>query len=535
MKTWYPLPQLLLLTFFFFLSAVGWGRTVILNEELRDGSLPAGWAESDIDFRTAAGGYARFDDQTNSTLTTSEFDASAFNSIEVNFDVAKFGSGGDGPITVEYSLDGGSTWITQDDSPTPMSSSYLSASITINSVSATMEIRFNRTNSPSQKRLRDVVINGDGSGGGGSSGLLHCWSFNGTAPGGNFNSSPVDVSNREIGTGTITHTFTVVENFSGDTENLCGGSGAGAAFCPEGGPNSQENNGRSFTMAFSTEDWENITLSFWCRRTGTGFNNNTVDYSTDGGSTWNNKATFTPNSTSAGSIQTFDFTNDPGVDDNPDFQIRITLDGGTSQFGNNRYDNITLEASSFLPVEWLNFTAQKLPGRDAVRLDWSVAWEEMHDFYEVQHSTNGTDWELLGQVRETSAQPAAEGRSGGIHYEFIDQAPAQGLNLYRIRQVDIDGAEDFSTLEKVMFFGSANDFALAPVPASERLFFTWPSDWMDRKVDLELINMQGKVQTVYRGLPPSELQVSTMKAGVYQLLVRDRQGTILSRERVLIQ
>jgi hypothetical protein len=159
----------------------------------------------------------------------------------------------------------------------------------------------------------------------------------------------------------------------------------------------------------------------------------------------------------------------------------------------------------------------------------------MHDFYEVQQSTNGTDWELLGQVRQSSAQPAAEGRSRGIHYEYIDEAPAQGLNLYRIRQVDIDGAEDFSTLEKVMFFGSANDFALAPVPARERLYFTWPSDWLDRKVDLEFIDMQGKVQSVYRGLPPSDLQVSTMNAGVYQLLVRDGQGHILTRQRVVIQ
>lgn len=533
MNTFYALQKFIFLTLFSMLATVGWGQTVILNEELRDGSLPAGWAESDIDFRTAAGGYALFEN-TGSTLTTSAFDASAYSSIDVNFDVAKFGAGDNGPITVEYSLDGGSTWTTEGDSPTPESSDYVSASITINSVSATMQIRFNRSNSLSQKRLRDVVINGDGSGGGGPSGLLHCWSFNGTAPGGNFNSSPVDVSNREIGTGTITHTFTDVEDFGGSSENLCGGTGAGAAFCPRGGPNNEENNGESFTMAFSTEEWENITLSFWCNRTSTGFNNNQVAYSIDGGMTFTDFGSpFDP--TEGGGVQTFDFTGISGVDDNPDFQIRITLDGARSSAGNNRYDNITLEASSFLPVEWLSFTATQIADPDAVQLDWSVAWEEMHDFYEVEHSTNGIRWEPIGRVQEDNQPQDADGRSPVKNYDFLHQYPETGLNLYRIRQVDLDGAEDYSIIQRVLFSGTEVDFSFAPNPARDRLYFTWPSDLQQQSIEMELISMQGRTQTLYRGEAPGQLRLPQLAAGMYQLLVRDTSGAIISRQRVVIQ
>jgi hypothetical protein len=159
----------------------------------------------------------------------------------------------------------------------------------------------------------------------------------------------------------------------------------------------------------------------------------------------------------------------------------------------------------------------------------------LHDYYEVQHSTDGSKWTDLGKVRDRNLAATAEGRSGGIHYDFIDEGPADGLNLYRIRQVDLDGAEDFSEIQKVLFFGTETDFALAPVPASDRIYFTWPSDWQEKQLELELINMQGQGQTIHRGSAPSDLPVSSLTAGMYQLLVRDSRGSILTRKRLVIQ
>lgn len=139
-------------------------QTTIFNETLRGGSIPAGWSQVDVSFQTAAGGYARLDEN-NASLTTPTFDASSFDSLEVGFDVAKWGSGGDGPITVEYSLDSGSNWSVAGTSNTPTGSTYLSGTITVSAVSSTMQIRFTRPTSPSRKRLRDVEIDGVGVGG----------------------------------------------------------------------------------------------------------------------------------------------------------------------------------------------------------------------------------------------------------------------------------------------------------------------------------------------------------------------------------
>jgi len=188
-----------------------------------------------------------------------------------------------------------------------------------------------------------------------------------------------------------------------------------------------------------------------------------------------------------------------------------------------------------LPVEWLTFEARKHPSQEAVHLNWSVAREELHDFYELQRSTDGTYWTVLGQVRETRLVSSAEGRTGNRHYDFIDASPSEGLNLYRIRQVDIDGAEDFSIIRKVLFFKNETDFGMAPVPARDRLYFTWPADWQKEQLELELINMQGQAQTIFRGDAPADLRLPALTAGLYQLLVRDAQGRILARKRVVIQ
>lgn len=133
--------------------------TQLINETFRDGTQPAGWAAVDITFATAAGGRADFT-TLSSSLTSPVFDASAFDQLSVVFQVAKLNAGTDGPVTVEYSLNGGGDWTVLGDSPTPTSSTYLAADFIVPTTSATMQLRFTRPNSPSQKRFRDLVVTG---------------------------------------------------------------------------------------------------------------------------------------------------------------------------------------------------------------------------------------------------------------------------------------------------------------------------------------------------------------------------------------
>ena len=152
----------LIFSLFFILSATH--ADELINEKFRDGNQPSGWTITDVTFTTSASGYARFLGSTG-ILTSPAYDWSNYENINIQFKVAKFGTGTDGPITVQISNDGGDNWTAFSEvSPTPTSSTYKSANIDVpNTVSLTSQtlIRFTSETSPSDKRFRDLVVTGD--------------------------------------------------------------------------------------------------------------------------------------------------------------------------------------------------------------------------------------------------------------------------------------------------------------------------------------------------------------------------------------
>ncbi|MCO5231198.1 MAG: hypothetical protein M9958_08585 [Chitinophagales bacterium] len=149
---------ILLLTFISSAQAVE-----LVNNTFRATIAPP-WVGSSITFETGGGGYQRFTSQTNSTITSPAYDWSGYNNIKVEFQVAKFGSGTDGPISIVVSDDGGSTWTAfSANGATPTSSTYVTSTINLpNTLNrSNLKIRFTRTNSVSEKRFRDLVITGD--------------------------------------------------------------------------------------------------------------------------------------------------------------------------------------------------------------------------------------------------------------------------------------------------------------------------------------------------------------------------------------
>ena len=137
-------------------STIAISQTELLNEDLRGGSLPTDWTQTNVVFSS----YARLE-STSGVLTTLTINSSTHESVRVDFDVAKWGSGTNGPLLVEYSIDNGNNWLSAGNSTIPSNSDYQSNMIAINAVSSIMKIRFNNT-SFSRKRLRDVIIYGIG-------------------------------------------------------------------------------------------------------------------------------------------------------------------------------------------------------------------------------------------------------------------------------------------------------------------------------------------------------------------------------------
>jgi MYXO-CTERM domain-containing protein len=166
--------------------------------------------------------------------------------------------------------------------------------------------------------------------------LIAAWNFNYDAP------NIADMLTVDHGAGTMTSGF-ALNSFSGSLVNAVTGDVSDDAFSPQvnvGGVSGGANqNGNSFTFTIDTSSvTSDLVLTYATRDTATGFQTQTIEWSNNGGSSWNPGAVFTDVDTTF-SLRTVNFT-DPGVYGQTSLMVRFTLTGGTAASGNNRYDNV---------------------------------------------------------------------------------------------------------------------------------------------------------------------------------------------------
>ncbi len=124
---------------------------------LRDGYSPLDYTAHDVSYEATSGGYALFS-SINAWLETEMIDLSGKTAVKISFDVAKYGTGADGPLHVQYSINDGATWLNLGLSEIPTDSTYKKTTLSVPYVSDEMRFRFLRHYSNSAKRLRDIEI-----------------------------------------------------------------------------------------------------------------------------------------------------------------------------------------------------------------------------------------------------------------------------------------------------------------------------------------------------------------------------------------
>lgn len=116
--------------------------------------------------------------------------------------------------------------------------------------------------------------------------------------------------------------------------------------------------------------------------------------------------------------------------------------------------------ATVLPVELVSFTAKKTD--KSVQLDWQTATEQNNEKFVVERSTNALDYKPIAEVRGAGTTQLPQS------YTFTDEKPHSGINYYRLRQLDYNGAESFSPVVSVDF-GKSGRITIAPSPAIDRV------------------------------------------------------------------
>lgn len=102
-----------------------------------------------------------------------------------------------------------------------------------------------------------------------------------------------------------------------------------------------------------------------------------------------------------------------------------------------------------LPIELIAFNARAKNGQ--VELNWETASETNNDYFTIQRTTDGIDFQSVGQEID-----GAGNSTSVLSYKGTDRNPNRGSSYYRLKQTDFNGMSSYSAMVNVKI--DENDF-----------------------------------------------------------------------------
>lgn len=116
-----------------------------------------------------------------------------------------------------------------------------------------------------------------------------------------------------------------------------------------------------------------------------------------------------------------------------------------------------LGGSNPLPIELLTFDAK--PNNDIVDLNWTTASESNNDYFTIEKTLDGTNFEIVEKVK------GAGNSTSVLNYATTDAHPYEGVSYYRLKQTDFNGDYTYSNLVSVEFKANSEfSFNVYPNP-----------------------------------------------------------------------
>ena len=199
--------------------------------------------------------------------------------------------------------------------------------------------------------------------------------------------------------------------------------------------------------------------------------------------------------------------------------------GASGYTGNNAAGSVTtnLPVEDFSPFVLASATPNNplpitldrfegIAGNDVVTLFWETASELNNDYFTIQRSTNGVDFEEIGTVD-------GAGTSRERHYyTFRDKHFLRERRYYRLKQTDFDKQVRYSDLVIVdpSVTEDKGDFYLYPNPAH--------SQWVSFKTPTAFRVLNALGQQLLASDYATGFDTASLPAGIYWV-ISDRMGT----------
>jgi hypothetical protein len=150
-----------------------------------------------------------------------------------------------------------------------------------------------------------------------------------------------------------------------------------------------------------------------------------------------------------------------------------------NHFNNILYKNIYVRyTAATLPANGLQVNARLVNNQLQTLVNWSTASESNTSRFVVEHSINGVQFNPVGDV-------IAAGNSSSVtNYTFNHPNPVNGINFYRIKQVDRDGNYKYSIIVSVFKKDNVKQTLIAPNPVQQILQILEPAQRKVNTIDV---------------------------------------------------
>ena len=181
--------------------------------------------------------------------------------------------------------------------------------------------------------------------------------------------------------------------------------------------------------------------------------------------------------------------------------------------------------SSPLPIELLSFKVE-LKNNKFVGIYWQTESETNNDYFIVERSQNGRDWESIKKIE------GAGNSSTPLSYAANDFNPYKNISYYRLKQVDFDGGFSFSNMVSMNLREKINNqIEIYPNPANDFVNIECEST-------IKNIIIYNAIGQMIKTFPignnnSTRLDIKNLNEGLYFIHVSTENGLIL--KKIVIQ
>lgn len=188
-----------------------------------------------------------------------------------------------------------------------------------------------------------------------------------------------------------------------------------------------------------------------------------------------------------------------------------TFSGNSSVGSATVYENCS-SAAATLPITLKSFQAKA--ASNSVLLIWETAEEKNNDYFLIERSTNGADFETVSERILSSGNSEYSSR-----YSWTDPTPVAGINYYRLKQVDLDGAVYYHGIRTAKMEQGVFEIRVFPNPVIQLLNIRLSGE---ETSTISVMDMTGR--RVFDAVAPEgrqtvELDLSTLPSGNYTLSI----------------